>query len=137
MLLLWPGFCTKTDLIQDGNATVPIGGMGDEDEEDSAAVALQDDVEDESAVRHRVLATMQELSAHFNFWGTRTRITGDALSIYESAWSIQGEDYDSFRGERPYSLLSLPSAPVTGMTLRRTTRRRAWLIFVADCGASS
>ena len=62
MLLLWPGFCTKTDLIQDGNATVPFGGMGDEDGEDSAAEVLQDDVEDENAVRHRVLVTMQELS---------------------------------------------------------------------------
>lgn len=97
--------CTKTEIIEVGNATVPIVRGVDSEEGGGAGVtaAPLDDIQDKGQHRSLVTVTFEELSFQVNFWGTETSVTGGdvELAVHESA-STQGEDGDrgSTRGER-------------------------------------
>lgn len=99
------GESTKPDIIQDSNATVPIivGGVGNEEGRDSGVTSVLQD--DEGVVRHRITVTMEELTTHQHFFGEEQSVMVIASDARESASKTQADDDDSTHGKRHFGLL--------------------------------
>lgn len=117
--------CTKPELTQDGNVTVPIvGGAGSEEGESTKPIIIEDgnatlpiivggvDGEDgrylgvasapqnEVVVQHNgITVTLEDMASHEYFFGEEQGVKVTASSAHESASATQADEEDSTHGK--------------------------------------
>lgn len=103
------GESTKPIIIEDGNATLPIivGGVDGEEGRDLGVVSVP---QNEVVVQHnRITVTLEDIASHEYFFGEEQSVTVTASSAHESASATRADDEDTTRGKRLQPAFPLPS----------------------------